>query len=67
MAKVAGKWFSFGVWMISPRSFDKNNLEVAYRLLDKGIPMWISTMPVAGVSSPVFVSIAPSRHKFEAL
>jgi len=53
MAKVAGKRFTFGIWMISPKSFDKNGLEVAYSLLDKGVPMWVSTMPVAGVSSPI--------------
>ncbi len=53
MALAAGKRFTFGVWMISPRSFDKNGLKVAYHLLDRGIPMWISTMPVAGISSPI--------------
>ena len=39
MAKAAGKRFTFGIWMISPKSFDKNGLDVAYRLLDKGIPL----------------------------
>jgi len=53
MAQVTDKRFTFGVWMISPRSFDKNGLQVAYSLLDKGIPMWVSTMPVAGVSAPI--------------
>lgn len=53
MAKAAGKRYAYGIWMISPRSFDKNGLEVAYRLLDKGVPMWVATMPVAGVASPI--------------
>jgi trimethylamine--corrinoid protein Co-methyltransferase len=53
MAKAAGKRFTFGIWMISPRSFDKNGLKVAHHLLDRGVPMWISTMPVAGVSAPI--------------
>lgn len=53
MAKVAGKRFTFGIWMISPKSFDKNGLDVAYRLLDKGVPMWVATMPVAGVAAPI--------------
>ncbi len=53
MAQAANKRFTFGIWMISPRSFDKNGLEVAYQLLDKNVPMWVSTMPVAGVSAPV--------------
>jgi trimethylamine--corrinoid protein Co-methyltransferase len=65
MARAAGKWFTFGVWMISPRTFDKNNLEVAYSLLDKGIPMWISTMPVTGVSAPITIQSALLQSMFE--
>ena len=65
MAQAAGKRFSFGVWMISPRSFDKNGLKVAYHLLDKGIPMWISTMPVAGVSAPITMLSALTQSMFE--
>ncbi len=67
MARAAGKWFTFGVWMISPRSFDRNNLEIAYRLLDKGIPMWISTMPVTGVSAPITIQSALLQSVFEHL
>jgi len=65
MAQAAGKRFSFGVWMISPRSFDKNGLKVAYHLLDKGIPMWISTMPVAGVSAPITMISTLLQSMFE--
>ncbi len=65
MSRAAGKWFSFGVWMISPRSFDKKNLDVMYRLLDKGIPMWVSTMPVAGVSAPITLQSALLQSMFE--
>ncbi len=65
MAKVANKRFTFGVWMMSPRSFDKNGLEIAYRLLDKGVPMWISTMPVAGVSAPIVMQAAILQSMFE--
>ena len=65
MAQAAGKRFSFGVWMISPRSFDKNGLDVAYNLLDKGIPMWISTLPVAGVSAPITMLSALLQSIFE--
>lgn len=53
MAGAAGKRFTFGIWMISPKTFDKNGLDIAYRLLDKGIPMWVATMPVAGVAAPI--------------
>jgi len=65
MARAAGKWFTFGLWMISPRSFDRKNLDIAYRLLDKGVPMWVSTMPVAGVSAPIFVQSALLQSMFE--
>ncbi len=65
MAQAAGKRFTFGVWMISPRSFDKNGLKVAYHLLDRGIPMWISTMPVAGVSAPITMLSTLLQSMFE--
>jgi trimethylamine--corrinoid protein Co-methyltransferase len=65
MAQVAGKRFTFGVWMISPRSFDKNGLKVVYHLLDKGVPMWISTMPVAGVSAPITMISTLLQSMFE--
>ena len=55
MAQAAGKRFTFGIWMISPKSFDRNNLEVAWRLRDLGIPMWIATMPQAGVTAPITI------------
>jgi trimethylamine--corrinoid protein Co-methyltransferase len=67
MAQAAGKWFTFGIWMISPRTFDRNNLEIAYRLLDRGIPMWISTMPVTGVSAPITIQSALLQSIFEHL
>ena len=65
IAQAAGKRFTFGIWMISPRSFDKNGLKVAYHLLHRGIPMWISTMPVAGVSAPITMLSALLQSMFE--
>ena len=65
MAQAADKRFTYGVWMISPRSFDENALEVAYHLLDRGVPMWISTMPVAGVSSPITMVSSLVQSMFE--
>ena len=65
MARAAGKRFTFGVWMISPRSFDKNGLNVAYHLLDKGVPMWVSTMPVAGISAPITMISTLLQSMFE--
>ncbi len=65
MAQAANKRFTFGIWMISPRSFDKNGLKVAYHLLDRGIPMWVSTMPVAGVSAPISMLSTLLQSMFE--
>ncbi len=65
MAQAAGKRFTYGVWTISPRSFDENALEVAYHLLDRGVPMWISTMPIAGVSSPITMLSCLVQSMFE--
>ena len=66
MARTANKRFTFGIWMISPRSFDKNNLEVAYNLLDEGVPMYIATMPIAGVSSPITILSTILQNMFES-
>jgi trimethylamine--corrinoid protein Co-methyltransferase len=55
MAQAAGKRFTFGIWMISPKSFDAHNLDVAFRLRDKGIPMWLATMPQGGITAPITI------------
>jgi trimethylamine--corrinoid protein Co-methyltransferase len=65
MAQAAGKRFTFGNWMISPRTFDKVSLDVAYRLLDLGIPMWIATMPIAGVCAPITILGTVQQSMFE--
>lgn len=67
MAKVANKRFAFGVWMISPRSFDARGLDIAFKLLDKGVPMWVATMPVAGVSAPITMIGTVQQSVFEYL
>ncbi len=65
MAKTANKWFSLGVYMISPRTFYKDELEVIYRFLDKGVPMWAGTMPIAGVNAPITMIGAMLQAIFE--
>jgi trimethylamine--corrinoid protein Co-methyltransferase len=65
MAQAANKRFAFGIWMISPKSFDMNNLEVAYRLRDLGIPMWVATMPQAGVTAPITILGTVLQSMFE--
>jgi trimethylamine:corrinoid methyltransferase-like protein len=65
MAQAANKRFAFGIWMISPKSFDVNNLEIAYRLRDLGIPMWVATMPQAGVTAPITILGTVLQSMFE--
>jgi trimethylamine--corrinoid protein Co-methyltransferase len=65
MAQAAGKRFAFGIWMISPKSFDERNLEVAYRLRGLGIPMWVATMPQAGVTAPITILGTVLQSMFE--
>ena len=65
MAKVAKKRFTLGVWMMSPRNFDRNNLDVVYKYLDKGIPMWVATMPVSGVTAPITTIGTIQQSMFE--
>jgi trimethylamine--corrinoid protein Co-methyltransferase len=65
MAQAADKRFAFGIWMISPKSFDEKNLEVAYRLRDLGIPMWVATMPQAGVTAPITILGTVLQSMFE--
>jgi trimethylamine:corrinoid methyltransferase-like protein len=65
MAKAADKWFSVGLYMISPRSFDRKELDVVYNFLDHGIPMWAGTLPIAGVNAPITMLGAILQSMFE--
>ena len=67
MAQVANKWFAIGLYMISPRNFDRKELEIVYRFLDKGVPMWAGTMPIAGVNAPITMQGAILQAMFETL
>ena len=65
MSKAADKWFSVGLYMISPRSFDKKELDVVYNFLDDGVPMWAGTLPIAGVNAPITMIGAILQSMFE--
>jgi trimethylamine--corrinoid protein Co-methyltransferase len=65
MSKVAEKWFAVGLYMISPRTFDRKELDVVYSFLDKGIPMWAGTLPIAGINSPITMKSALLQSMFE--
>jgi trimethylamine--corrinoid protein Co-methyltransferase len=65
MSKVADKWFALGLYMISPRMFDRKELDVIYNFLDKGVPMWAGTLPIAGINSPITMKGAVLQSMFE--
>ena len=65
MSKVAEKWFALGLYMISPRMFDRKELDVIYHFLDKGVPMWAGTLPIAGINSPITMKAAVVQSMFE--
>jgi len=53
MSQVANKFFSIGVWITSPFSISPDDLEVLYHFLDKDVPLWVATMPIAGATAPI--------------
>jgi trimethylamine--corrinoid protein Co-methyltransferase len=65
MSRVADRWFSLGLYMVSPRSFDPPELEIIYRFLDKGVPMWAGTMPITGVNAPILEKAGMLQAMFE--
>lgn len=65
MSKVAEKWFALGLYMISPRTFDRKELDIIYKFLDTGVPMWAGTMPIAGVNGPTTIRGSILQAMFE--
>ena len=55
MAQAAGKFFSLGLWVISPLSVPADLLEIIHHFKGRGVPLWRATMPVAGTTAPIFM------------
>jgi len=53
MSRVADKFFSIGIWITSPFSISPDDLKVLYHFIDKDVPLWIGTMPIAGATAPI--------------
>jgi trimethylamine---corrinoid protein Co-methyltransferase len=64
---VVDKPFSLGLWLISPFKVDPSTLDIILHFLDRKIPMFVSTMPVAGVTAPVFLTGAYLQSMAEVL
>lgn len=55
MAQSIDKPFSVGMYLISPFNCSPEGLEVIEAFLDRRVPMWIGTMPIAGLNAPIFM------------
>jgi trimethylamine--corrinoid protein Co-methyltransferase len=54
MAQAAGKPFRAELWIKSPFRTAATELEIIHRFLDRGVPMYAATMPIAGATAPLF-------------
>ncbi len=55
MAQAIGKPFAVGMYLISPFTCPVEGLKVIAAFLDRQVPMWVGTMPIAGLSAPIFL------------
>ena len=55
MAQAIDKPFAVGMYLISPFTCPREGLEVIAAFLDRQVPMWVGTMPIAGLSAPIFM------------
>ena len=55
MAQAIGKPFSVGMYLISPFICPPEGLNIIAAFLDRQVPLWVGTMPVAGLTAPIFM------------
>jgi trimethylamine:corrinoid methyltransferase-like protein len=55
MAQAIGKPFAVGMYLISPFTCPPEGLEIIAAFLDRQVPLWVGTMPVAGLTAPIFM------------
>jgi trimethylamine:corrinoid methyltransferase-like protein len=55
MAQGIGKPFSVGMYLISPFTCPPEGLAIVDAFLERRVPMWIGTMPIAGLNAPIFM------------
>ena len=54
MAEIANKRYSLAFWIKSPFKVDFNELDIIYKFLNKRVPLWCATMPIAGATAPLY-------------
>ena len=67
MAQVVDKPFSLGLWIISPFKVDPNTLDIIIHFLDRKVPLFVSTMPVTGITAPIYLAGAYLQSMAEVL
>jgi trimethylamine--corrinoid protein Co-methyltransferase len=55
MATAADKFFSLGLWIVSPFIATVEQLDIIEHCQGRGLPLWVATMPIAGTTAPVFM------------
>lgn len=55
MSQVANKYFSLGLWVISPLKLETSHLDIILHFLDREVPMFVGNMPMVGATSPIFI------------
>ncbi|MDI7274862.1 MAG: trimethylamine methyltransferase family protein [Anaerolineae bacterium] len=55
MAQAADKFFSLGLWIVSPFVATVEELEIIDHFRGRGLPLWVATMPVAGTTAPIML------------
>lgn len=53
MAQAANRYYALGLWVVSPFQVMENELDIIYHSLDRKVPMWAATMPIAGATAPI--------------
>jgi trimethylamine:corrinoid methyltransferase-like protein len=67
MSKVVDKPYSLGLWIISPFKVDPSTLDIILHFLDRKVPLYVGTMPVTGITAPIFLVGAYLQSMAEVL
>jgi len=67
MAKVANKPFQLPLWVSSPLQLNTENLDVILHFLDRNVSVYPCTMPLMGLTAPIFIPAAFTQLVAELL
>lgn len=58
MAQLLDEPFSLELWVISPLTIDETHLDIIQSFKDRKPDIWLASMPMLGVSAPIFIETA---------